>query len=110
MKYEQLVVCQGLDYKDRDEYKFKEIFKKHHFHKPKIVGVVETLPSKDEHGNIIIGTGGRKDFFFFLDNKDINKFGVWRLSYGMKWFEELFDTNEYELYPDEFIQKYPKRW
>lgn len=111
MRYDQLVVAPGLAYEDEyDKKDFLNIFKKHGFKRPKIVGVIETLPSKDENGNVIPGTGGRKDFFFFINNKDINKFAVWRMSYGMRWWEDVFYNNEQDIYPEEFRQQYPKRW
>jgi len=111
MKYEQLVVIQGLDYKEKNDKKsFLQIFKRHGFRKPKIVGVVKTLPSKDENGKTIKGTGGRKDLFFFINDKDIQKFSVWRLCYGMRWLEDIYYNNEQDIYPEEFRKKYPPRW
>jgi hypothetical protein len=111
MKYEQMVVLQGCKYNnDADKQYFLDIFKKHNFRKPKIVGVVTTLPSKDEHGNIIPNTGGRQDLFFFINNKDINKFAIWRLIYDMKWLEDIYHKNEEHIYPKKFLQKYPPRW
>lgn len=110
MRYDQLVVAIGLDYKDENKKAFYEIFKKHNFHKPKIVGVIETLPNKDENGIDIPNTGGRKDFFFFIDNKDINRFSVWRLTYNMKWYEDIYYDKQEHIYPEEFRKKYPKRW
>ena len=97
MKYDQLVVCQGCEYNEKDKESIEEMFKKHGFHKPKIVGVVET-------------TLGRKDFFFFVNDKDLNKFSIWRLQYSMRWWEDIFYNNEENEYPDEFKKKYPKRW
>lgn len=110
MLYEQLVVMQGCDFKEADKEVFYEVFKKHKFKKPKIVGVVETLPSRDECGNIIPNTGGRKDLFFFINNKDINKFAVWRFLYSMRWWEDIFYNHEENIYPDDFKEQYPPRW
>jgi hypothetical protein len=110
MRYDQLVVIQGLDFKEDDKKDFLAIFKRHHFHKPKILGVITTLPSKDVNGKTIEGTGGRKDFFFFINNKDIGRFSIWRLNYSMRWWEDIFYNHEEEIYPLEFRKKYPKRW
>lgn len=110
MRYDQLVVCQGLDFKEENKKDFYAIFKKHGFSRPKILGVIETLPSKDINGNIIPNTGNRKDFFFFINNKDINRFSIWRLSYNMRWLEDIYYNDEQDIYPEEFRNKYKPRW
>jgi len=112
MKYDQLVVIQGSTYGD-DEKKlneFYEIFKTHHFHRPKVIGVILTLPSKDKNGKNIPETGGRKDFFFFINNKDIKRFAIWRFNYSMRWWEDIFYNHEEAIYPPSFRKKYPPRW
>jgi len=103
-------VAQGYDYKEEDKKKFLQIFKEHHFHRPKIVGVITTLPSKDANGKKIPDTGGRKDFFFFINNKDIERFSIWRFNYSFRWWEDIFYNHEEDIYPDNFKKKYPKRW
>jgi len=110
MKYEQLVVAEGYAYEEKDKKEFFDLFKKHHFHKPKIVGVVITLPSKDKNGKNIPETGGRKDFFFYINNKDIERFSIWRFNYGMRWWEDIFYNNQQDIYPLSFRKKHPKRW
>jgi len=110
VRYEQLVVAQGFDYKESDRKQFLEIFKKHHFHRPKIVGVIITLPSKDSNGKIIAGTGGRKDFFFYINNKDIEKFSIWRFNYNFRWYEDIYYNHEEDIYPKKFKDKYKPRW
>lgn len=104
------MVMQGCDFTDEDKLFFYEIFRRHKFRKPKIVGVVETLPSKDVNGCDIPGTGGRKDLFFFINNKDVNRFAVWSLNYRMRWWEDIFYNDEQDIYPEDFRKKYSKRW
>lgn len=97
MRYDQLVVIHNCEFNITEQETFNKIFKAHEFHKPKIVGVVETV-------------SGRKDFFFFINNKDINKFSIWRLRYGMRWFEDIYYNNEQDEYPEHILKMYPKRW
>ena len=112
MKYEQLVVIQGSDYGEDDKKRkeFLEIFKKHHFHRPKIVGVVITLSDKDCNGKNVPNTGGRHDFFFFINNKDIERFSIWRFNYAMRWYEDIYFNHEENIYPISFRKKYKPRW
>jgi hypothetical protein len=110
MKYEQLVVAQGFDYKDKDKKAFYQIFKTHHFRRPKIVGVIITLPDKDINGKVIVGTGGRKDFFFYINNKDISRFSIWRFNYNFRWWEDIFYNHEEGIYPKKFIEKHKPGW
>lgn len=110
MKYDQLVVCQGLDFKEENKKDFYDIFKRHGFSKPKILGVVETLPSKDCNGKIIPETGGRKDFFFFINDKDKNRFQLWKINYNMIFFEDIFYTQDPNIYPEDFRKQHKPRW
>jgi hypothetical protein len=110
MKYDQLVVIQGSDYgeNEKKQKEFLAIFKTHHFHRPKVVGTIETIATKDKDGNVVCG--GRKDFFFFINNKDIERFSIWRFNYRMRWWEDVFFNKEEAIYPKSFIKKYPPRW
>lgn len=109
VRYDQMVVAEGVHEETAIEELYS-IFKKMKFKKPKIVGIVETLPDIDKEGNHIEGTGGRKDLMFLINNKDINKFSIWRLYYGLRWWEDIFFNQQQHIYPDEFKQKYPPRW
>ncbi len=56
------------------------------------------------------GTGGRNDLFFVIHNEDIRKFSIPRLSYGIRWWEDVLENGNGVLYSEEILQKYPKRW
>ena len=71
------------------------------------VGCVETLPDSDEHGESIEGTGGRVDFFFFVNAKDMSKFAIPRFKFGMRWWEDIYFNNGEDIYPIEFCLAYP---
>ena len=50
----------------------------------KPVGCVTTLPDVDANKNEIPGTGGRHDFFFFVNSGDVLKFAYKRFRFGMR--------------------------
>lgn len=65
------------------------------------VGCVETLPDADE-------SGGRQDFFFFVDGTDLPKFVTRRFEFGMRWWEDVYFNHGEGIYPPEFLKAYPK--
>lgn len=103
MRYDQLVVYEGctdgnkelLEEKYRNE--LQEMCRKLGFKKPKIIGVVKTVT-------------GRFDFFFCINNKDVDRFALWRLQYGMRWWEDICANNDHKQYPKEIRVQYPPRW
>lgn len=70
----------------------------------------KTLPSTDKHGNPIEGTGGRNDLLFMVSPDNIGKFSVWRLQYGMHWWEDYLDAGAWEGVPPEVLKRYPYTW
>jgi len=103
MRFNQIVILPGCDFNIKNDKKyFLEFFKKYKFRKPKIIEVVITLPNKDENGNVIIGTGDRKDLFFYINEKDERRFGIWKFIYGMIYWEDCDKT----IYPKKIIKKY----
>lgn len=82
---------------------FKQVFDI----EPMPVGCVTTLPDTDNNGTEIEGTGGRIDFFFFIQASDVLKFAFKRLSFGMRWWEDIYFNNTEDIYPMNFRQVYP---
>ncbi len=74
---------------------------------PTIVGCVVTLPDKDELGRNVPDTGGRHDLFFYVNANDVTKFAIQRLSYGMRWWEDIFFNDGQDIYPTDFLATYP---
>jgi hypothetical protein len=72
-----------------------------------IVGFVETIPDKDEDGIDVPGTGGRNDFFFYIDNSDMHKFCHKRAKYGMRWWEDIYFNRGEGIYPPAFLAAFP---
>ena len=57
-----------------------------------VLGVVKTLPGQG-------GPGGRSDLFFTIRTSDIVNFALWRLQYGMRWWEDVVDNGGSDIYP-----------
>ena len=80
-------------------------------YKVKYLEEFKTLPEHNADGNIIKGTGGRNDLLFELGEKvDVGKFSIWRLNYGMRWWEDYLDNGAYKYVPSETLKKYPYGW
>jgi len=67
-----------------------------------------TNPDLDSNGQPVKDTGDRNDLFFYIHNEDILKFAVKRLSYGIRWFEDVVSSvnNGSHLYPKAIGEKY----
>ena len=80
---------------------------------PTPVGCVTTLPSRTADGAEVAGTGGRCDFFFFVDHTDVGKFAEPRVEfcreYGqrVRWWEDVYFNREENIYPTAFRDAYP---
>ena len=60
---------------------------------------LETAPHRDKDGCPIEGTGGRNDLFFAVHPDDVGHFAVPRLSYGIRWIEDVYGNGHGHLYP-----------
>lgn len=80
---------------------------------PTPVGCVTTLPSRTADGAEVAGTGGRCDFFFFVEVTDMEKIAFPRVAfcreYGqrVRWWEDIFFNREEDIYPTAFRDAYP---
>ena len=70
------------------------------------VGCVTTMPNSDADGKEISGTGGRHDFFFFVNTQDVPKLARKRLEFGMRWWEDVYFNEGEDISPIEFRQAY----
>jgi hypothetical protein len=65
---------------------------------------VKTFPDVQPNGRLVEGTGDRNDVFFAVHSEDVGKFAVPRLSYGIRWIEDVLDNEarrgEFRIYPD----------
>ena len=71
------------------------------------VGCVETLQDLNDDGEEVFGTGGRSDFFFFVNTADVSKFARKRFSFGMRWWEDVYFNDQEDIYPTKFREAYP---
>lgn len=68
----------------------------------KFVGTVITLPDEGS-------PGGRHDVMFLVHNSDIEIFAVKRFRAGMRWLEDVLQS-EPTIYPRAFLKAYPPLW
>ena len=76
---------------------------------PTIVGCVTTIPDKDKDGANVPETGGRYDFFFYVDNADVLKFAMPRFQFGMRWWQDIYFNDQQDIYPPDFLAAYPDK-
>lgn len=70
----------------------------------------KTLPDTDEWGDTIPETGGRNDLLFQVDDDSLSKFAIWRLQYGMRWWEDYLDNGSSSIVPQEVLERYAYGW
>lgn len=63
-----------------------------------LVAEYKTLPG-------LGGDGGRNDVLFSIHDKDVPKFSVWRLQYGMRWWDDYLDTDR-SIVPPSVLEMY----
>ena len=105
--YGVLTVWPGTIVEEGDEEKVMQFFDKALGIEPVIVGCVRTLPDLEHRGMEKPETGGRSDFFFYVEMEDISRFAVPRFQFGMRWWEDIFYNEGQDIYPEEFLRAYP---
>ena len=100
----QIVVWEGTIV-GKDKIKEFESWMKENGFKVKYLTEFTTLP--DKH---VKGTGGRNDLLFEIDSKSTGKFSLWRLNYGMRWWEDYLDNGSYKIVPPEILKQYEYGW
>ena len=85
---------------------FIEFFKRNGF-RVKYATEFQTLPDEDDRSG---ETGGRNDVLFYIHDKDIPQFSIWRFQYGMKWWEDVLDNGGGDIIPTKILDKYQYKW
>ena len=68
---------------------------------------IKTAPDRDANGDVVPDTGGRTDLFFCVHDEDIERFTVPRLSFGIRWIEDMIsETNGGNRYYPERVREY----
>ena len=106
----QLVLWPSCIVEEDDEERVYEFFEHNFGIKPTIVGCVLTLPDPEHRDMEEPPTGGRCDFFFYINHSDTPKFAIKRFQYSMRWWEDVFYNEQEDIYPQEFRDAYPKSW
>lgn len=108
-KYNQLCVWEGTMLGDAPVKEFEDFFKDAGF-RVKFAEETITLPDKDEKGQNVKGTGGRHDILFYVHDKDIPKFAIWRFRLGIRWWEDIFYNHQQDIYGQDVKDKYIPAW
>ena len=109
--YNQLCVWPATIVGEEDKKEFIDFMKDTFDVRVKYYTEVLTNPDIDEDGNEVEDTGGRNDLLFHVHNDDIGKFAVNRLSYGIRWWEDVIKYNDNShLYSKEFLNDNPPKW
>ena len=79
---------------------FEQFMKNEHNVRIQYLEEIKTYPDKN-NGQIVENTGDRNDVFFAIHDEDVGKFAVPRLSFGIRWIEDVLSKNNYksEIYP-----------
>tara|TARA_R100000742_G_scaffold4277_1_gene1633 strand:- start:4581 stop:4916 length:336 start_codon:yes stop_codon:yes gene_type:complete len=104
--FNQLVVWTGTIVGEDNAKDFENFFKEEGF-KVKYVTEYLTLPDENDTTR---ETGGRNDVLFYVHDKDIPKFSVWRLNFGMKWWEDYLDNGSDKIVPQQVLTQYRYGW
>lgn len=66
--------------------------------------------SRVKYETEVVLKNGRNDLLFYIHTDDINKFAVPRLSYGIRWWEDVLGNGNGKDYPKTILSQYPKTW
>ena len=102
-----LTLWPGTPVCENDRESLMKFFAEHFDIIPTIVGCVTTVPDKDPDGIDVPDTGGRHDFFFYVNTADVPKFAVPRLQFRMRWWEDVYFNDGQDIYPPAFLAAYP---
>lgn len=105
---DQIVVWEGTIVGENKREEFEDWMKDNGFH-VQYLTEFKTLPDKED-GELVPDTGGRNDLLFTIDANDVKKFAIWRLGYGMRWWEDYLDNGSYKFVPFQVLEQYKYGW
>lgn len=104
----QIVVWPGTVVGENRSEKFEDWMAKNGFNAT-YLEEFSTLPNVNNN-RVVEGTGGRNDLLFQVEDDDLSKFAIWRLNYGMSWWEDYLDNGNYAIVPRSVLERYPYGW
>ena len=107
MLFKQVVVWPGTTMGGGTSEEFEAFILEELKTHAKFIAEITTKPDYDDPT-----TGGRKDLVFYVASEDVGHFALARLTYGMRWLEDVLDNEarhleesfgycEYSIYPEE---------
>lgn len=109
--YNQLCLIRDFQIGEDQAENFESVILKKFGVRVKYHYEIKTLPDIDDDGLPIPGTGGRNDLFFYVHEKDVEKFAVSRMHLGIRWWEDVIkcESNK-DSYPPSFVLVHPPIW
>jgi len=108
-QFNQLCVMEGTLFPEGGVDEFHKFFEEQLDVRVKFENQVKTLPDMED-GEPVPETGDRNDLFFYVHDDDIGKFSVQRLSFGIKWWEDVLLNGNGKLYDEDVLKAYPATW
>jgi hypothetical protein len=100
--FKQVTVWPGTLLEDMSAKDFEDWVEKTLGTRVQYLETVVTAPDMNG-GETVEQTGGRHDVFFAVHNEDLGKFAVPRLSFGMRWLEDVYGNGGAYLYPKRIV-------
>lgn len=104
----QIVVWEGTIVGHNKKEEFEKWMKQNGF-RIKYLTEFKTLQDIKD-GMAVPNTGGRNDLLFEVQSQDVKKFAIWRLDYGMRWWEDYLDNGAYKIVPLDILEQYKYGW
>lgn len=100
--FKQVTVWPGTLLGDMSAKDFEDWVEKTLGTRVQYLETVVTAPDMED-GFPVEDTGGRHDVLFAVHNEDLGKFAVPRLSFGMRWLEDVYGNGGGDLYPKRIV-------
>ena len=106
-KFVQLCVWPGTVMGESTPEDFEKFFEEDGFR----VKFAEEVITNPEPGETLEQSGGRHDILFYVHSDDLGRFAIYRLAFGIRWWEDVVSYNDGAyLYNQSILDKYPVTW
>lgn len=100
VEFDQVCIWPGTIVEETEKAKFEEFMLETFNARIQFLETIYTKPDK-KNGQRVVGTGGRRDVFFAVHNRDVGNFAIPRLAYDIRWIEDAISpvNGGNRLYP-----------
>jgi len=96
--FTQVCVWPGTEVKETEVEAFVGFMLENFKCRIQFLETVETAPDM-KNGYPVEGTGGRHDVFFAVHSEDVGDFAIPRITFGIRWIEDVYGNKQGHLYP-----------